>query len=142
MKEDCLAEAFSAEPRIHGSGEFPSEHLPRIPVDDGDEIHESAFQSDVGDVTSPDLVLPVDFQSPQEIWILHMLPVRDTRVSLRIHSLYSELVHCSSDHLPARTDIVVSEKDLPESPLSEVGRERIYLVDQMENVERNRASPW
>jgi hypothetical protein len=70
-----------------------------------------------------------------------MLPARDTRVSLRIHSLYSERIHRSPNHLPARTDIVVSEKDLPESPLSEVGRERIYLVDQMENVERNRASP-
>lgn len=131
-------EAFGTEPSIQSSREPPREHLPRIPVDDGDEVDEASFEPDVGDIRSPDLVLPVDFESSEEIWVFLVLTVRDARIPLRAQRPDAERLHRPPDHPPSGPYSVVPGKDLPDPALSEVGRFGIYPVDEMENVERNR----
>lgn len=69
-----------------------------------------------------------------------MFPVRDVRILLWIHGLYPERFHRPANHFPAHSQDMVTQEHLPDTPLSEVGRPRIYLIDEVEDIQRNLAS--
>lgn len=137
MIEDRLMKTLRTEPRIHGGGKFPCEHFPRIPVDDSDEIHKPVFQSDVGNVTSPNMILPFDPKSLQEIWIFLVPPIWNTRVPLRIECSYSECIHRSANHPSSDLDTMVAGEYFPDPPLSEVRGFGIYPIDEMKDGDGN-----
>ena len=49
-------QTLQAEIHFQCIGHPPIDHVPRVPVDDGNEIGKAFFESDIGDVGTPDLV--------------------------------------------------------------------------------------
>ena len=51
---------------VHRIGQAPAQHGARCPIHDRHQIEEPAADRDVGDVRAPDLVRPLDRQTPQQ----------------------------------------------------------------------------
>ena len=56
---DRLVQSLHAEVGFQRVGYPPGQHLPGIPVHDGDQIEEATAHRDVGDVSTPDLIGPL-----------------------------------------------------------------------------------
>ena len=55
-----------------------------VPVHDGRQIHKATGHGDIGDISGPDLIGPVNAQIPKKIGIDAMLGMRTTGVWLGI----------------------------------------------------------
>lgn len=66
---DRLPDGIQAEIRRQRVGDAPAEHLAAEPIHDGHQIDEAPAHRDIGDVSGPDLVRPVDGEVPQQIRI-------------------------------------------------------------------------
>lgn len=76
---DCLLQRRYAELGVHSVRYPPRQDLPRIEVDDRDEVHIAALQADVGDVRRPYLVWEPDVLASQQVGILLVALGRDRR---------------------------------------------------------------
>src|SRR5262245_63208133 len=54
---------------FHRRRDFPTENVSRIPVDDCDQVNKAGEQTNVGDVSAPDLIHPRDLHATQQIRI-------------------------------------------------------------------------
>ena len=64
-----FSQGFDAEAGIQGVGQPPGEHSAGGPVHDGYQVQEAALDGDVGDVSGPDPIGPVDGESLEKIGI-------------------------------------------------------------------------
>ena len=68
-----LFQGIDAEVGMQRVRKPPGEHRPRVPVHDRHQVDEALGQRNVGNVTAPDLVDPVDRQAAQQVGILDVL---------------------------------------------------------------------
>jgi len=66
---DGLAERFEAELGLQRVRYPPGQHLAGKPVHDGHQIQEAFPHGDVGDVTAPDLIGPINAQPTEQIGV-------------------------------------------------------------------------
>src|ERR687898_3660995 len=59
-------QGIDAEVGVQRVRNSPSQHRPRVPVYDGDQVDEALGKRDVGNVTAPDLIDPVDRQAAEK----------------------------------------------------------------------------
>ena len=64
---DRLVQRLDAEVGLKCVGDAPGQHLPGIPVHDGDQIQKAPAHRDVGDIGTPDLVGRLDPQPAPQI---------------------------------------------------------------------------
>ena len=83
-------------------------HIAREPVDDGNEIAESVGQSDVCDVSTPDVVWIGCNELAQEIRIHPVQMIRLARILLGIQGFQSHEAHQSDDMFTTDIDVMVS----------------------------------
>src|SRR5690606_10048037 len=51
----------------HRIGNVPAHNFTAVHIDDGKHIHEPTEHGDVGDISLPDLICPVDLQVPEQV---------------------------------------------------------------------------
>ena len=64
-----FGQGLDAEPGIQGVGQPPGEHTARGPVHDGHQVQEAALDENVGDISRPDLIRPVDGEPLEKIGV-------------------------------------------------------------------------
>jgi hypothetical protein len=71
----------------------PREDRSAVPVDDGAQVDEAAFNPDIGDVHRPDLVRPVDHHAAQQVAEDRVRRMFPREVRLPINHFQSYLLH-------------------------------------------------
>lgn len=64
-----LLQRIAAEGCVHGVGQPPRQHIAAVPVDYRGQIHEALRHRNIGDVSAPDLIDPVDLHVAQQVRI-------------------------------------------------------------------------
>lgn len=132
--EDSLVQRFDAEVGFQRVGDPPGQHLPGLPVHDGNQIEEAAPHRPVGDVGAPDLIGPFHAQSTQQIG-LGLVPLRGfAGVGLLVDRHQAHKPHRSPDTLAVHNMALVPQ--VPRHLLDAV--ERCFeelLVDHNHEVE-------
>ena len=78
-------DVVEAETNLQRWREFPGDHVPRIPIEDCDEVTESARDPDVRDVSAPDFVGMRDPVVAQKIRVHFVSDERNARFWLCIY---------------------------------------------------------
>jgi hypothetical protein len=87
-----VLQAIDAEHGFHAVADPPTEHPPRVPVDDRHQVGEAARQPDVRYVRAPNLVWPDHGNATQQIGIDLVLWVRAAGVGARRHPRQPQLL--------------------------------------------------
>jgi hypothetical protein len=66
---DCFLHGLNAEVRSQRVRQAPGQNPAALPIDDGDQIHETPADRNVGDVGGPYGVRPINAQVAQQIGI-------------------------------------------------------------------------
>ena len=90
---DRPLEAVHTESRLERVRKLPADNHASRPVDDAGQIHMTSSEPDVGDVTCPDLIRPLDPEPVQKIGKLRVLLDGTGGVRSRIARLHVHLVH-------------------------------------------------
>ena len=88
-----LFQGCHAEIGGQGVGDAPTQHLAGVPVHDHHQVRKAVRHRHVGQVGTPDLVGPVDRQSPQSIRVDRMPRVRSAGVRLAVQGFDSHDPH-------------------------------------------------
>src|SRR5262245_20525107 len=64
-----LIQRAHTELALHRRRNYPPAHVARVPVDDRDQVNEAADQTNVRDVSAPNLIHPRDLHAAQQIRI-------------------------------------------------------------------------
>src|SRR5664279_4183912 len=64
-----VLQAINTEYRFHAVADPPTEHAPRVPVDDRHQVGKATRQPDVGDIGAPDLIRPDHRHAAQYVGI-------------------------------------------------------------------------
>src|SRR6266849_6290158 len=86
--------------------EFPGNHIPAVPVDEGYKIHKAFSSTDVGNVGAPYVVWVSSLHASQQVWIYRMAWMWLAGVRFWIDGLQSQLGHEPSDTFSAHMDVV------------------------------------
>jgi hypothetical protein len=130
-----------AEVGGHGVRQSPAEHLSRMPVHDRDQVPESFFERDVGDVGCPHLVGPVDDEFAQQVGVDRLVPVG--RRSFRLWAKTSDPhePHQTPDPFAIDDDALTLE-DLDHHPLAVLGVGQVELVDREHEGRGGTCESW
>ena len=109
MEGEGLFQGGHTEVTRHGVGQSPAEHLAAVPVHDRDQVEEALCERDVGNVRAPDLVGPVDEESPQQVGVFEVRLVRNRRSLLGGQRPDSHQVHQPLDALAVDEHPLASE---------------------------------
>ncbi len=90
----------STQKPAQGVGQPPGEHIPAVPVDDGNQVQESSGHGDVGDVRRPDLVWPCYLHATQQVGVDFVARCRLTGPGAPVDGLKPHCSHQSPDTFP------------------------------------------
>jgi len=123
---------FKTEINLQCWGELPRDHVPAVPVDDGDEVAEAAVETNVRDIGAPDVVWIPDLKLPQEVRVDTVQMIRFARIVLWIQGFKSQKSHRCANGVPAHLNAIVIPQGYPHSPLA---IERVLRIDRVESAE-------
>ena len=140
MPGQGLVERVCAEACVQRVRQPPGQDVPTCPVHDRHQVKEAALHRDVSDVGAPDMVRPLDRQTPQQIRVDPVLGVRIAGTRRPIDRLKPHQAHQPSG--PASADphaLAAQVKCHPTGAVKRVLQEQ--LVDPPHQHERLRALP-
>jgi len=129
-----IFQTFQAEIHFQRIGYLPTDHVSRIPVDDGYEVGEAFLERYVGDIGTPDLIRLFDSKIPKEVWIGRVLRISQTKVFLRIERADIHYTHECPNLLPSDVDMVRLIQLLFDTPIAIEWMIRIYGIDDVHDV--------
>jgi hypothetical protein len=83
----CSIQGIQAKARIQRDRDFSCQYIPTEPIDNRHQIHKPSRHSDVGDITTPDLIASLDAHATQQIRIALLAHSRNTQVRFGIDRL-------------------------------------------------------
>ena len=140
MPGQGLVERVCAEARVQRVRQPPGQDVPARPVHDRHQVKEAAVHRDVSDVGAPDMVRPLDCQTPQQIRVDPALGVGRAGARRPIDCLKSHQAHQTPG--PASADphaLAAQVKRHPTGAVRRILQEQ--LVDPPHQHERLRALP-
>lgn len=99
-----------AEIRRKGVGHPPRQHLSGIPIHDGHQIEEPPAHRNVGDVSYPNLVRPVDGEIPEQIGVDVAPGGFLAGIGFPVEGLDARLGHEPADAIPAGPNALRSQQ--------------------------------
>lgn len=124
-----LFKAIDTKIRLHRVRQPPRQNHSAVPIDNCRQIHESAGQSDVGDVRGPDVIRVLRHDSTQKVRKLFVILVRDRRSFFRVRRDQMQVSHESCRMTPR-------DAELPADPTCSEGRFfEVESVDFLHQVE-------
>ena len=140
MPGQGLVESVCAEARVQRVRQPPSQDEPARPVHDRHQVKEAAVHRDVSDVGAPDMVRPLDRQTPQQIRVDPALGVGRAGAWRPIDRLKPHQAHQTPGPAPADAHALAAQvKRHPTGAVKRVFQEQ--LVDPPHQHERLRALP-
>ena len=140
MPGQGLVERVRAEACVQCVRQTPGQDVPARPVHDRHQVKEAAVHRDVSDVGAPDMVRPLDCQTPQQIRVDPALGVRIAGAWRPIDCLKSHQAHQTPG--PASADAHALAAQVKRHPTGAVKRVlQEQLVDPPHQRERLRALP-
>ena len=73
MTENAFSKARMQKSTFQGSRQLPGQDVPAHPVHYGHQIKPAVSHSDIGNISTPDLIYPHDFAVSQKIWVYLMI---------------------------------------------------------------------
>jgi len=127
-------QTLQTEVHFQRIGYLPTDHVSRIPVDDGYEVGEAFLERYVSDIGTPDLIRLFDGKIPKEVWIDRVLCVSQTEVFLRVERADIHYTHECPNFLPSDVDMVRLIQLLFDTPIAIEWMIRIYGIDDVHDV--------
>ena len=146
---ESLLQSVNTEAGIQGVGHSPRQYPPRVPVHNGDQIHETACHRNVGHVSRPDLVGPVNHLVTQQVRVDLVSLIGEAQVTLRIlcdqiHGAHQSLDpftihHVSSILQPIPYAATAVERVPQVTAINKRHQLQLLIGDRLRNVVERRA---
>ena len=123
-------QSIQAEAAFHGVGKRPAQDLAGMPVHDGAQVGKAPRHGDIGDVSAPNLIRPIDGEISQEVGIFAMRFVREGRFGFAIDRFDPHLATKSLEFFTVDHQAVISPQKLLETPRSHARVDQIILINE------------
>ena len=110
-------QAHQHEGFVQGARQLEIHHIPAVPVQDHEQVHETFRHVDVGDVDAPDLVDPLDRHMTQQVGFQKLGMVSLAQVWLGKQRVDPHLLHDSPRPLPVDQNPIIQSQDRRDGPV-------------------------
>ncbi len=107
---------FQDEIDLQALIQLPGDDIPGIPIQDGDQIHPAALQSDVSQINAPHLIRSDDVQTAEQIRINAMLQMTLAEIGTGIDGGYSHLLHITLNRAAVNTEAFIPSENRSDAP--------------------------
>ena len=126
-----LSQGVDAEIGIQGVRHLPGKHLAQVPVDNGDEIHESPGHRNVGHIGRPNLVGVINRQAIEQVRLHWARRVTTAQLALRIQCRDAHLPHQTLDALAIDGELVEVCQPVSNPSGAVIGLLQVTWVDSL-----------